>query len=95
MFLIIFISLFPIKKNQILLLSITDLPEDDKVLELDKMINLDPRELKTEATGEKIIRQLQEYLLSKVDTDERAVLPEDKIQRLLVGVSNFKSFISF
>ena len=58
------------------------------------MINLDPRELKTEATGERIVCQLQEYLLLKVDADECAVLPEDKIQRLLVGVSRISMFRS-
>ena len=70
-----------------------DLLDDDPILNLDKMINLDPEQLKTETTGEHIIRQLQEYLLSKVDPNERAVLPEDKIQRLLVSVSipDFKS----
>ena len=55
------------------------------------MINLDPEQLKTETTGEHIVRQLQEYLLSKMDPKERAVLPEDKIQRLLIGVSIYKS----
>ena len=51
------------------------------------MINLDPEQLKTETTGEHIVRQLQEYLLSRTNPDERAVLPDDKIQQLLVGVS--------
>ena len=56
------------------------------MLHLNKMINLDTGALQTEATGEKIVRKLQEYLLSKMSPDERAVLPEDKIQCLLVGV---------
>ena len=53
---------------------------------MDKMINLDTSELKTETTGEKIVRELQEWLLTEAKANERAVLPEDKIQRLLVGV---------
>ena len=59
-------------------LPLLDLPKDNPVLNLDKMINLDPEQLKTETTGEHIVRQLQEYLLSKMDPKERAVLPEDK-----------------
>ena len=58
----------------------TDLPEDAKVLNLDKMINLDTSKLKTEDTGEKIIQKLQEYLLEKSSGDMSAILPEDKIQ---------------
>ena len=50
------------------------------------MVNLDTRQLHIETTGQKIIKQLQEYLLSKVSADEQAVLPENEIQRLLVGV---------
>ena len=50
------------------------------------MVNLDTKQLHTETTGEKIVKQPQEYLLNKVSANERAVLPEDKIQCLLVGV---------
>ena len=50
------------------------------------MINLDTAELKTEETGQKIIQKLQEWLLQKSSGDMVAILPEDKIQRLLVGV---------
>ena len=56
------------------------------MLHLNKMINLDTGALQTETTGEKIVCKLQEYLLSKMSPDERAVLPEDKIQHLFVGV---------
>ena len=66
---------------------ILDLPEDAHVLEVDKIINLDTSQLKTEETGEKIVTKLQQWLLTKTEPDQRAVLPEDKIQRLLVGVS--------
>ena len=63
-----------------------DIPEESPILNLDKMVHLDTSQLHTETTGKKIIKQLQEYLLSKVSADERAVLPENKIQRLLGGV---------
>ena len=56
-------------------------------MEVDKIINLDASQLKTKKTGEKIVTKLQQWLLSKTEPDLRAVLPEDKIQRLLVGVS--------
>ena len=56
------------------------------MLHLNKMINLDTGALQTETTGKKIVRKLQEYLFSKMSPDERAILPEDKIQHLLVGV---------
>ena len=50
------------------------------------MINLDTAQLQTETTGAKIVQKLQEYLLTQVSASETAVLPEDKIQCLLVGV---------
>ena len=62
------------------------------MLHLNKMINLYTDALQTEMTGEKIVWKLQEYLLSKMGPDERAVLPEDKIQCLLVGVRNSSTF---
>ena len=62
------------------------------MLNLNKMINIDTRKLQTETTGEKIVRQLQDYLLQHASADERAVLPEDKIQHLLVGVSFLFTF---
>ena len=64
----------------------TDLPEDAKVFDIDRMINLDTAQLQTETTGVKIVQKLQEYLLTQMSASETAVLPEDKIQRLLVGV---------
>ena len=59
------------------------------MLHLNKMINLDTGALQTKTTGEKIVCKLQEYLLSKMSPDKCAVLPEDKIQRLLVGYVTF------
>ena len=63
-----------------------DLPEDAKVFDIDRMINLDTSQLQTKTTGAKIVQKLQEYLLTQMSASETAVLPEDKIQRLLVGV---------
>ena len=62
-----------------------DLPESSKALQVDDIINLDTAELQTEKTGEKIIHELQDWLL-KVDPTKVAILPDDKIQRILVGV---------
>ena len=59
------------------------------------MINIDAKKLQTETTGEKIVHQLQDYLLQHTSADERAVLPEDKIQRLLVGISLLFFFKTF
>ena len=62
-----------------------DLPESSKALQVDDIINLDTAELQTEKNGEKIIRELQDWLL-KVDPTKVAILPDDKIQRISVGV---------
>ena len=67
---------------------IIEIPADDKVFDLDEAINLDTSRIQTETTGEKIIKQIQEWLLTKADSSETAVLPEDKMQKLLVGVSS-------
>ena len=65
---------------------IIEIPADDKVFDLDEAINLDTSKIQTETTGEKIVKQIQEWLLTKADSSETAVLPEDKMQKLLVGV---------
>ena len=67
--------------------SFADLPEDAKVFDVDAIINLDTQKLQTETTGAKIIEEIQEWLLTRVSSQETAVLPDDKVQRLLVGVS--------
>ena len=54
---------------------------------MDEIINLDTQKLQTEATGAKIVAEIQDWLLTRVGSQETAVLPEDKMQRLLVGVS--------
>ena len=59
---------------------ITDLPEDAKVFDVDAIINLDTQKLQTETTGAKIIEEIQEWLLTRVSSQEMAVLPDDKVQ---------------
>ena len=57
---------------------------------MDDIINLDTSLLQTETMGEKIVRELQEWLLTNPAAPNMAVLPDDKIQRILVGVSSHK-----
>ena len=64
----------------------TDLPDDSKKLQEDDIINIDTSLLHTESTGEKIVRELQEWLMKTQEAIPMAILPEDKIQRILVGV---------
>ena len=42
-----------------------------------------------EESGDRCIRKIQEFLIHKMSHTECGVLPEDKLQRLLVGVSTF------
>ena len=56
-------------------------------MNVDEIINLDTSLLQTETTGEKIVHELQEWLLTSSAAPNTAVLPDDKIQRILVGVS--------
>ena len=42
---------------------------------------------KTEEAGERCVRRIQEFLLNEMSSGECGVLPEDKLQRLMVGVS--------
>ena len=65
-------------------------------MNVDEIINLDTSLLQTETMGEKIVRELQEWLLTNPAAPNMAVLPDDKIQRILVGVSSHKlSWFSF
>ena len=66
---------------------ILDLPKDSKIFNMDEIINLDPTKLKAEETGERIVRKIQEWLISETSAGERAALPEDVTQHLLIGVS--------
>ena len=54
---------------------------------IDDIINLDTQKLQTEVTRAKIVQENQEYLLTWVSSQETAVLPEDKMQWLVIGVS--------
>ena len=69
---------------------ILDLPKDAPVFHVNEIINLDTQKLQTEVTGAKIVQEIQDYLLTHVSLQETTVLPKDKKQRLLVGVSNSK-----
>ena len=66
---------------------ISDLPKDSKIFDMDKVINFDLTKLKAEETGERIVRKIQEWLISETSAGERAALPEDITQHLLIGVS--------
>ena len=46
---------------------------------------------KVDESGDRCIRHIQEFIINELSSDQAAVLPEDKLQRLLVGVS----FVSF
>ena len=56
---------------------------------------------KVEESGERCIRKIQEFIINELSSSEAAVLPEDKLQRLVVGVckflqlSNELKFVSF
>ena len=66
--------------------NISDLPKDIKVFDIDDILNLETQKLQTETTGTRIVQEIQDWLLTRVSSQETAVLPEDKMQRLLVGV---------
>ena len=44
---------------------------------------------KTEESGERCIRKIQEFMVHDVSSKEVAVLPEDKLQKLAVGVCQY------
>ena len=58
------------------------------VFNVDEIINLDTQKLQTETTGAKIVSEIQDWLFTRVSLQETAVLLEDKMQRLLVGISD-------
>ena len=67
---------------------ISDLPEDTPLVDLHKMAGLDVSKLpKMETSGRDCIRNVQEWMFSERSSKECAVLPEDTLQRILVGVS--------
>ena len=60
------------------------------MFDVNEMINLDTSKIETETTCEPIVKQIQEWLLTKVGSSETAVWPKNKMQKLLVGVSILK-----
>ena len=69
-------------------LSITDLPPNTKLTNLSKLADLDMKKLPhPEESGDHCIRRIQEFLINEMSS-AKCVLPEDKLQRLVVGVSN-------
>ena len=70
----------------------SDLPPDTPMLDLSKIAGMDLSKLPgVEQSGEHCIRNIQEWLLHEVSLSETAILPEDKLQRILVGVLEFVS----
>ena len=49
---------------------------------------------KVEESGDRCIRRIQEFIINELSSDQATILPEDKLQRLLVGVSSFYNFFS-
>ena len=65
----------------------SDLPPDTPMLDPSKIAGMDLSKLPgVEQSGEHCIRNIQEWLLHEVSSSETAILPEDKLQRILVGV---------
>ena len=70
----------------------SDLPPDTPMLDLRKITGMDLSKLPgVEQSGERCIRNIQEWLLHEVSLSETIILPEDKLQRILVGVLEFFS----
>ena len=64
-----------------------DLPPDTPLLDLHKMAVIDMTKLpKMDKSGERCIRAVQEWMLEEKSSSECAVLAEDTLQRILVGV---------
>ena len=69
-------------------LSITDLPPETKLTNLSKLVDLDMKKLPNpEESGDHCIRCIQEFLINEMSSAKCGVLPEDKLQRLVVGIS--------
>ena len=70
------------------LFSISDLPASTPLVDLSKMADLDMSELpKVEESGERCRCRIQEFIINELSSDQAAVLSEDKLQHLVVGVS--------
>ena len=66
-----------------------DLEKDAKVFDVNEALNLNVLKMEIEVTGEWIVKEIQEWLLTQAGSAEAAVLPKDKTQCLLVGVCSF------
>ena len=67
-----------------------DLPASMPLIDLSKMADLDMGKLpKVEESGERCMRRIQEFIINELSSSEAVVLPEDKLQRLVVGVCGF------
>ena len=74
-------------------LSIADLPPETKLTDLSKLVDLDMKKLPhPEESGDRCICHIQEFLINEMSSAECGVLPEDKLQRLVVGVSTLCFF---
>ena len=72
------------------ILILLDLPPSTPLIDLSKMADLDMGKLpKVEESGERCIRRIQEFIINELSSSQTAVLLEDKLQRLVVGVCNF------
>ena len=72
-----------------------ELPADTPLLDLDKTAGIDLSSLpRPEKKGEEIIKEITEWMLTETSSSESGIMPQDKIKRLLVGVSqNLFSFL--
>ena len=69
---------------------LSDLPDDTLVVDLHKLIGLNDRKMpKMEKTGERMLRDVKEWMLWERSNKECAMLPEDTIQCIIVRVSNY------
>ena len=66
----------------------TDLPEDARLHDLASLAAIDSKDINVEELGEDIIKAQQAANL-KYSSDQCAVIPEDRAQVMLAGVSNF------
>ena len=67
-----------------------DLPASTPLIDLSKMADLDMGKLpKVEESGKRCVRIIQEFIINELSSSEAAVLPEDKLQRLVVRVCGF------
>ena len=63
---------------------------DTPVCDLHKLADFDAAKLpKMEKSGERLLRDVKEWTLQELTSKECTVLPEDKLQRIMVGVMTF------